>query len=109
LATAKNHPAKIEFSRKSNNYQSKNEFKKDITDLSPSDSDDSEEYEAVGEMTKKVFKTKEARISNDKETNANANANANANSRSSYEKRVSRGYIASGSLRKDSKKVVNEI
>jgi len=103
LATAKNHPAKIEFSRKSNNYQSKNEFKKDITELSPSDSDDSEEDEAVGEMTKKVFKTKEARISNDKETNANANA------RSSYEKRVSRGYIASGSLRKDSKKVVNEI
>jgi len=105
LATAKNHPAKIEFSRKSNNYQSKNEFKKDITELSPSDSDDSEEDEAVGEMTKKVFKPKEARISNDKETNANANANA----RSSYEKRVSRGYIASGSLRKDSKKVVNEI
>ena len=105
MATAKNHPAKIEFSRKSNNYQSKNEFKKDITELSPSDSDDSEEDEAVGEMTKKVFKPKEARISNDKETNANANANA----RSSYEKRVSRGYIASGSLRKDSKKVVNEI
>lgn len=99
MATAKNHPAKIEFSRKSNNYQSKNEFKKDITDLSPSDSDDSEEDEAVGEITKKVFKPKEARISNDKETNA----------RSSYEKRVSRGYIASGSLRKDSKKVVNEI
>ena len=99
MATAKNHPAKIEFSRKSNHYQSKNEFKKDITDLSPSDSDDSEEDEAVGEITKKVFKPKEARISNDKETNA----------RSSYEKRVSRGYIASGSLRKDSKKVVNEI
>lgn len=99
MATAKNHPAKIEFSRKSNNYQSKNEFKKDITDLSPSDSDDSEEDEAVGEITKKVFKPKEARILNDKETNA----------RSSYEKRVSRGYIASGSLRKDSKKVVNEI
>lgn len=105
MATAKNHPAKIEFSRKSNHYQSKNEFKKDITDLSPSDSDDSEEDEAVGEITKKVFKPKEARISNDKQTNANTSAN----SRSSYEKRVSRGYIASGSLRKDSKKVVNEI
>jgi hypothetical protein len=101
IATSKNQPSKIEFCRKSNNDDSKSELKKHISELSPSDSDDSEEDEAVGEITKKVFKLKEARISNDKPKEQIA--------RSSYEKRISRGYITGGNLRKDSKKVVNEI
>jgi hypothetical protein len=101
MVTAKNQPAKIEFNQKFNNDQLKLESKRDISELSATDSDDSEEDEIVGEISKKVFKPKETRGSTDKEKEQKA--------RTSYEKRISRGYIASSSLRKDSKKVVNEI
>ena len=87
------------------NNKCKLEPLRDATELSASDSDDTDEEDMVMEMAssrqakKDPKQTNEIKGSQDKEKI----------NRPSIEKRLSRGIIGGGNFRKDSKKVVNEI